>query len=408
MRLLWVKAGRLLPADSGGKLRSYHLALELSRRHELTMLTYYDGPRDLLYEQRMEAAFPGAVTLRYGPTLLGKSVTTARYVAKLLSPAPFAVTKFTARNVRGTISRSIASGRFDAYICDFLSATLNFESPESVPSILFQHNVESVLWERQARHAVSVPERIVFAIEAAKMRRYEPATVRRYSQIVAVSESDRELMAQMTDPSRITVVPTGVDASRFGAEANREPAGPVVLFLGTMDYQANIDGVEWMCATMWPQIRERVPNAVFRIVGRNPHGRIQRLQGNGVEVVGAVQSVDPYLAEAAAFVVPLRMGGGTRIKIFEAMSAGRAVVSTSVGAEGLPVAHGSNILLADEPAAFVDAVVSVLTDASLRRRIGGAGHALALAHDWSAVVGTFEEVIERAAGSTAVVGARSR
>jgi glycosyltransferase involved in cell wall biosynthesis len=391
-----VKAGRLIPVDTGGKLRSFHLARELASRHDLTMLTYYDGPRDPVYEGDMGREFPGAVTIRYGSSSGGLLATALRYLATIASPAPFAVTKFTAGTVRTRIAEWARQRRFDAMICDFLSASRNFEHPPPVPTILFQHNVESSLWERQARHAPNLVLRAVYGLEALKMKRYEREAVETFRHVVAVSEHDRNSMMAMGGAGRITVVPTGVDGRRFREAASTEATDPVVLFLGSMDWEPNIDGVEWMVREIWPRVRAAVPNAVFRIVGRAPDGRITRLAGDSVEVTGSVPSVEPWLAGAMAFVVPLRIGGGTRLKIFEAMSAGRAIVSTTIGAEGLPVEHERNILLADDATTFTDAVIRVLTDADLRRRLGSSALSLAAEHDWSSVVGVLERAIREA------------
>jgi glycosyltransferase involved in cell wall biosynthesis len=396
LRLLWVKAGRLIPLDTGGKLRSYHLARALAARHELTMLTYYDGPRDPGYERDIDREFPGAVTIRHGSRSGGRLATGLRYLATIASPAPFAVTKFTARSVRACIAEGSRERRFDAMICDFLSASRNFEHRPPVPTILFQHNVESSLWERQARHAPNALLRTIYGLEAAKMKRYERQAVETFRHIVAVSHHDRESMEAMGNAGRITVVPTGVDGRRFRDAASTEATEPVVLFLGSMDWEPNIDGAEWMCREIWPRIKDAVPNAVFRIVGRAPDRRVARLAGESVEVTGSVPSVEPWLAGAMAFVVPLRVGGGTRLKIFEAMSAGRAIVSTSIGAEGLPVESGTNILLADTAPAFADAVIRVLTDEPLRKRLGRKALDLAAEYDWSSVVGVMERAIRDA------------
>jgi hypothetical protein len=246
LRLLWVKAGRLIPVDTGGKLRSFHLARELASRHDLTMLTYYDGPRDPVYEGDMGREFPGAVTIRYGSSSGGRLATALRYLATIASPAPFAVTKFTAGTVRTRIAEWARQRRFDAMICDFLSASRNFEHPPPVPTILFQHNVESSLWERQARHAPNLVLRAVYGLEALKMKRYEREAVETFRHVVAVSEHDRNSMMAMGGAGRITVVPTGNRWTAVPEAASTEAIDPVVLFLGSMDWEPNIDGVEWM------------------------------------------------------------------------------------------------------------------------------------------------------------------
>lgn len=399
MRILWVKAGKLLPVDSGGKIRSYNMLRHLAAQHELTLLSYYDGGRDEAYERELAAALPGAVGMATGfPE--GDLGTKLRYLRHVLSPAPGAVTKFTSPKVRRAVSRWLDERRFDVAVCDFLSASLNFPRELRTPSVLFQHNVESALWRRQAAHEPNPLKRAVFKLEALKMGRYEAAAVRRFHHVVAVSENDRELMSRMTAPERITVVPTGVDLRQFasaaGAEAGREPE-PLVLFLGSMDWEANIDGVDYFCREVWPRVRAAVPEARFRVVGRNPHPRVRRLASETVEVTGTVPSVVEHLREAAVVVVPLRIGGGTRLKIFEAMATGKAVVSTTVGAEGLDVHHGEDILLADDAESFADSVVRLLRDGEARRRMERAARALAAQYDWEVIAARFAEALARAA-----------
>ena len=402
MRILWVKAGKLLPVDTGGKIRSYNLLRQLAARHETVLLSYYGGPRDQAYEREIEKHLPGAETVHTGAPDGGALAQGLHYAARLFSPAPYAVTKFTSPGVKGLVARWLSERRFDVAVCDFLSASRNFPRALATPSVLFQHNVESALWQRQARHEPNPVKRAVFKLEAAKMLRYERATVRSFHHVIAVSEHDRRLMSEMTDAARISVTPTGVDLGQYAAAAGAEPAGPLVVFLGSMDWEANVDGVDYFCRDIWPRVLARVPGAKFRVVGRNPHARVLKLASDSVEVTGTVPSVVEHLKEAAVFVVPLRVGGGTRLKIYEAMAAGKAVVSTSIGAEGLDVLHGRDILLADDAAGFADEVVSLLEDADRRRRFERAASELAAQFDWKAVARGFEETLARVAEEAGV------
>lgn len=403
MKLAWVKAGRLLPVDTGGKLRSFNLLRQLARRHQVTVLTYYDGASDVEYERDMAREFPGAITLPTAHSANGSLAEVARYARALLAPAPYAVQKFTHPPVQRLVSEWVRTRAFDVVICDFLSASQNFPERLELPTVLFQHNVETELWRRQARFEPNRLKRAAYGIEARKMARYERATVARFHHIIAVSEHDRRLMTTMVDESRISVVPTGVDVARFHAAADAQPRAPLVIYLGSMDWEANIDGVEWFCGEMWPRVLAAVPGAEFRIVGRNPDARVKRLASDTVTVTGTVPSVVDHLAEAAVVVVPLRIGGGTRLKIFEAMGAARAVVSTRVGAEGLEVTHNEDILLHDDAPAFADAVVRILRDDAVRRRLGAAAKQLAERHDWSRVVAGFEQGLEHAIAAHAAV-----
>lgn len=410
MRVLWVKAGRLLPVDTGGKIRSFNLLRKLVERYGGVTLSYYDGARDPDYERALADALPGAIAIATGAPTGSQVAQAVHYLSRTLHPAPYAVTKFTSPVVRRRVAQLLDSGQFDVAVCDFLSASLNFPATTPIPVVLFQHNVESALWARQAAHERNPVKRLAFSLEAMKMRRYERAAVRRFDGVIAVSEHDRELMSVMTSPERITVVPTGVDTAQY---RRREGSGSatdenLVLFLGSMDWEANIDGVEYFCREVWPRVRETVPAALFRIVGRNPHPRVSRLADDGIEVTGTVPSVIEHLHAAAVVVVPLRVGGGTRLKIFEAMAAGRAVVSTTVGAEGLDVTDGADIILADDPERFAAAVVGLLRDRTRRHEFEVRAETLAKRYDWSAIADSFINALDAARASRRLVDVEIR
>ena len=394
MRILWVKAGKILPVDTGGRIRSYNILRHLAARNETVFLSYYPGARDARYERELLEVFPGAITFPTGAPH-GRVAQMLHYAMCIPRGAPYAVSKFTAPTVQRALLDIIGEFRPDVAVCDFLSASLNFPDPLPVPSVLFQHNVEHALWDRQARHEANPAKKVVFSLEAAKMRRYERATVARFHHVVAVSENDRALMATMTEPSHLTVVPTGVDVAAYKSNAD-SGRGQGVMFLGSMDWPANIDGVEFFCAQIWPRVVAAVPNARFQVVGRNPPHRILRLASESVEIVGGVKSVIPHLREAPVFVVPLRIGGGTRLKIYEAMAAERAIVSTTVGAEGLDYREGTDLLIADDATSFADRVIELLRDPARRRRLGRAAGETAARFDWSAVSLEFETVLRHA------------
>ena len=393
MKILWVKPGKLLPLDTGGKLRTYNILRQLDSGHELTYLSYYGGARDEQYERDIVDHLPGTLSMHTAAPDTTPVERYLDYLRRLPSRAPYAVSKFTARQVRETVSDWIRQQKFDVAVCDFLSSALNFPDHLATPSALFQHNVETVLWKRKAEFEVKTVDRIVSKIEYAKMVRFEPAQVRRFHHVIAVSEADRQAMSGMVDPSHISVVPTGVDLSKYEYDPQVEPNCPLVVYTGSMDWEANIDGVEFFCREIWPVVLRKVPNARFRIVGRDPHPRVKKLASDSVEVTGTVPSIVPHLREAAVFVVPLRIGGGTRIKIYEGMATGKATVATSVGAEGLDVQHGRDILLEDDPKAFAEAIVTLLKDPGMRRRYEAAAAATARKYDWSVIGQTFVGVL---------------
>jgi len=399
MKILWLKAGKLLPVDSGGKIRSYNILRHLARRHKVTLLSYYGGRRDPDYESAIEQQLPGARTIHTAAPE-GTIAQSVDYILRLPSPAPYAVRKFTDSKVRQEVSQLLGDGSMDVAVCDFLSASLNFQQSLSTPVVLFQHNVETVLWQRMANTEKSPIRKLSYGIEARKMAAYETNTLRRFQHIIAVSDNDRNEMLKLEPGCSITVVPTGVDIEKYPVVPSASGDPPIIVFTGSMDWEPNIDAMEYFCQEIWPTVLAQYPNARFQIVGRSPHPRVRRLGSNSIEVTGTVPSVADYLQSATVVIVPLRIGGGTRLKIYEAMAMGKAMVSTSVGAEGLDVSHGHDVLIADDAPSFAAAILQVLRDPHLRRRYEANAAATAGRYDWSQIARRFAEVLDTAASST--------
>jgi polysaccharide biosynthesis protein PslH len=393
VKILWVKSGKILPVDTGGRIRSYNLLRFLAKKHEVTLLSYYGGRRDPDYEAALRKEVFGSEIIHTAAPDSNALDRGLDYLYRVTWREPYAVSKFTNSAVRRSVTDSLSGGSFDAAVCDFLSASANFPEQLPIPCVLFQHNVESSLWQRMATVESNLIKKLLYTIESAKMTRYERATLGRFHHIIAVSEHDRQQMLGMNADCDISVVPTGVDTQKFNVAPPSSADPPRVVFVGSMDWEPNIDAVEYFCTQIWPGILAQFPTAKFQIVGRNPFAQVRRLASGSVEVTGSVPSVEEYLKAASVVVVPLRIGGGTRLKIFEAMAMGKAVVSTSVGAEGLAVESGRDLLLADDAASFADAIILLLRDAGMRRRIEQAAVRLAVQYDWSRVAEQFAGVL---------------
>jgi polysaccharide biosynthesis protein PslH len=394
MKILWVKAGKLLPVDTGGKIRSYNILRHLAKDHEVTYLSYYSGQRDPAYETSLREEFAGAHILHI-PASESALSQYLDYIRRIGSRAPYAVTKFTYREVQRTVLRWLSEKRFDVAVCDFLSASLNFPNRLTIPCVLFQHNVESVLWRRMAETETAPLRRIAYKIEATKMANHEKSTIARFHHVIAVSEQDRQEMRKMDPSCRITVVPTGVDTHLYHVVPAVPDNPPVVVFTGSMDWEPNIDAMEYFCAQIWPLILAEFPNARFQIVGRDPHPRVRRLAAGSIQVTGKVPSVIEYLRSATIVVVPLRIAGGTRLKIFEAMAMGKAVVSTSIGAEGLDITPSRDLKIADSAESLASAVIELIRNPALRHNYEQAAALLAARYDWSEIARAFANVLEQ-------------
>ena len=410
MKILWVKADKLLPVQNGGNIRTYHVLRYLSARHELTFFSYYGGTPDPDYERELQRQLPGAVAVCTGKRELSRAARALDYLAHLGAHPPYAVSRFADAKVQKKLQDWFREQRFDVAVCDFLDAAVNFPGRLSIPSVLFQHNVESEIWRRHAATAGNPAKKMLYRMEFRKMLRYERAAVRKFQHVISVSANDRSIMMQWVDADRVTVVPTGVDLAQYcpdpakfdSTTSDPNPlaaSAPLITFVGAMDWEPNVDAVEYFCGEVWPLIKAEVPQARFRIVGRNPGPRVQKWASNSnsnvgsIEVTGRVPDVVEHLRQSAVVIVPLRIGGGTRLKIYEAMATAKAVVSTTVGAEGLDVHHGRDIMLSDDARSFAQAVIMLLRDPELRRRYEKAAAETAARYDWPAIGERFSEVL---------------
>jgi glycosyltransferase involved in cell wall biosynthesis len=324
----------------------------------------------------------------------------ARYV---VDRVPYAVAKYRSPAYRLKVADLLARERFDAVVCDFLTPVVSLpasaDGREDRPAtILFTHNVEAEIWRRYAETAANPASRALLAQQWHRMLRFEGAAIGRFDLVLAVSDADGRTFERLypgTLKAPVHIVQTGVDTRYFSPEPT-PPGRAHLVFTGSMDWLPNADGMTYFCREILPRIRGAEPDATLSIIGRSPTPAVKKLaELPGVQVTGRVDDVRPHVARGAVYVVPLRIGGGTRLKIFEAMSMAKAVVSTTIGAEGLPVTPGRDIAIADDPGQFAQAVVQMIRDASARSAIETAARQLVVErYDWSAVTADFESALE--------------
>jgi len=400
LRILWLKSDLLLPLDKGGKLRTWHLMRHLAARHEITYLAFADPDEDPANVRGMSEVAARVETVPRTDPPKGSLRFYADAALHVLDPLPYAVGKYRSRAYRRRLDALLAEQRFDLIVCDFLFPAVNLPRTLPCPAVMFTHNVESEIWRRHAETKTSLPARLLYGAQYRRMHRYESAALARFDGVLAVSDADRRTFARIyPDAVRepIHVVPTGVDTEFFAPATPASPANSrEIVFTGSMDWLPNEDAMIFFCEKVLPIIRAEEPDVQLSIVGRAPTPAVSKLAETcgGVRVTGRVDDVRPYIAEAGVYVVPLRIGGGTRLKIFEAMAMAKAVVSTGVGAEGLPVEDGRHLMLADEPNTFARAVVRLLRDVNRRRELEAAARALVIEnYDWSAVAGELEHAL---------------
>jgi sugar transferase (PEP-CTERM/EpsH1 system associated) len=373
MHILWLKTELLHPVDKGGRIRTYQTLRALKERHRVTYLTLDDGSAAPDAIARATEYCHDLITVPFSQPAKRSAAFFLDLAANLLSPLPYAVAKYRSTAMGDAIVEAVRTRGVDLVVCDFLSPSLNVPNNLGVPTVLFQHNVEAAIWERHASVARNAATRAYMTLQWRRMRAFERAACHRFDHVIAVSDVDADTMRRWYDAPRVSAVPTGVDLEAFRPSGNETPRPREIAFTGSMDWMPNEDGVNWFVEEVLPLVRTRYADVTFAIVGRHPTPRVRELERHdGVIVTGSVPDVRPYLERAAVFVVPLRIGGGTRLKIYEAMAMERAVVSTTIGAEGLPLKDGEEIVRADDAPSFARAICDLLSDPARANRIGKA------------------------------------
>jgi sugar transferase (PEP-CTERM/EpsH1 system associated) len=398
VKVLWLNAGLLLPLDKGGKLRTWYLMRHLAERHDITYLTYAERDETERYRSGMAQVCRTLLTLPRHDPPKGSLAFYADAATHLFRGLPYAVGKYRSAEYIDAVRELLSTGGFDVLVADFLPPVANLPRerrwPPNLRTVLFTHNVEAEIWRRHVENAANPVARALLQTQWKRMLRFEREALARFDVVLAVSDSDRDTFTRLYPGAvrrPVHVVPTGVDTTYFTPRRGEERRARLV-FTGSMDWLPNEDAMTHFVRDILPRIRQAEPEASLAIVGRAPTPAVRRLAGvAGVEVTGAVDDVRPHVAAADVYVVPLRIGGGTRLKIFEAMAMGKAVVSTSIGAEGLPVTAGRDLSIADTPERFAEAVVHLIRDVESRRRIERAARSLVVErYDWSVVAKTFE------------------
>jgi polysaccharide biosynthesis protein PslH len=406
-RLAFVSPVFLLPADTGGRIRTRNVLRGLrGGAFEVTLASPATGAQQVQHGDELRMLCDHFVPWR-------PAAERPRWLRAfdLLGELPVNVVPDARGGGRAAVQHLLRDGQFDVVVFDFVHTAVLVPQPCPAPAVCFTHNVEAEIFARHSRTAGHAPMRRVWASQAAKMRRYEAASLRCFERVIAVSERDARHFADDYALPRVEVIPTAVDLEFFAwqmppAVGSAHP--PTVAFTGSMDWAANVDGVQHFLDVVWPRVVARRPDARFVVVGRNPPPALVKAARTlpGVHFPGFVDDVRPHVRAAHAFAIPLRVGGGTRIKAFEAMAMGIPVVSTAIGIEGLDVRPDEHFLLRETGAEQAEALLALFDDAMLRERLSRAARERVESHfGHLAVARVFEQICLRACGDGVEVSA---
>jgi glycosyltransferase involved in cell wall biosynthesis len=382
------------PPDSGPKVKTWNVLKYLAQRHEVTLVSFVRG--DQSEHVRQLGRYSQAV---YTVPMERGTVLDARYIGlSFITGQPFLMLRDDRKAMRDLVDRLSADQHFAVVHADQLNMSQYAEHVPGAFKVLDAHNALWLLYKRLWGTMNAGPQKWLLGRDWRLLKKYEGRICREFDAVLAVSEEDKAALSEAAGhPVAAEVIPIAVDTDEVIVVDRPNPTH--VLHIGTMYWPPNIDGVLWFIREVWPLIREKKPDAQFDVVGSRPPQEIVALGGDetGINVTGYVPDPMPYFRRAALMVVPLRAGGGMRVKILNALAQGIPSVSTTLGAEGIAVTPGENIMVGDTPAAFADAVVQLLDDRELAQRIARNGRRLAEEkYDYRRACAPIDDVYARA------------
>lgn len=391
LNILFVSDASVFPPISGGRIRTAALLRGLARRFRVDYLSFVSSDEEEASREQVGEITESVRFVRRDPTR-----TNIDLFMNIFSDRAITMNDYHTYEMTRALCEMVDSADYDLVILDTLHLAQYANIIPDYPLLYSSHNVESWILRRLVEHERNLGKRAYAWLLHAKLWRQEKQIWRAVDAIIAVSPLDRDEMKTHASEQKVILAPNGVDCEYY-QPAEAGPAGHRLVYVGTMDWIPNIDAVTWFAREVYPLVKQRIGDATFKIVGANPHPSVTALADSdpSITVTGRVEDTRPHIREAALNVVPLRIGGGSRLKILETFALGIPCVSTTVGCEGLELTHGKDLLVADTPAQLADAICSALTDEEKWRSLREAGLETARrAYDWRAITNSLCDEIE--------------
>lgn len=367
MKILFVSAVFPYPLYSGGQVRIYNLLKLLSQKHSISLFCFIRDSEEAAYREKVSFCENVETVLR------GRAWQFGYVTRSIVGIYPLLYASYNLTEMRLLIAKKLRDESFDlvhiepSYVWPSLPKL-------KTPVVVGEHNIEYQVYERYVSHFSFVPLRPILAVDVLKHKYWEHTVWRRANHIIAVSNEDKSLIEGSSISTPVSLVPNGVDTSYFTYHKRQQRAeNPVCLFIGDFAWMQNRDSVRYLAEEIWPEIKRVVPGATLRIIGRNLSRALRdAIVRAGAEVIESVGDIRPEYEKATFLLAPIRIGGGTKFKILEAMASGLPVVATSLGAQGLSVENGKNLTLAETPAEFAQSIKRLSFDTLLVNRMSSA------------------------------------
>jgi glycosyltransferase involved in cell wall biosynthesis len=408
MRILVVDEEIPYPLNSGKRIRTYCLLKPLASHHQIFFVCRQ--------HEDTAGSFPDALE-RIGiqpiivPHLIQRKAGakfSLALLANIFSRYPYSVTSHCSTILMGRIEQLLAEHHFDLVHCEWTPYAINLDGAfGKIPTVVDAHNIEAMIWKRNFQVETHPLKKAYFYLQWKKMEAFEREYFSKFTRCIAVTENDTRAISNIVPGGFVDTISNGVDMAYFTSQKpHRNASGnnQSLVFTGSLDWRPNVDGVIYFLDRIFPLVKMRYPASKFVIVGRNPLQILkERVKGReDVILAGSVVDIRPYLNDADVYVVPLRVGGGSRLKILEAFSMELPVVSTTIGAEGLDVSDGENILIADTPTDFAAAIASLIDDPNKAEKLGKQGRIIIEAqYQWQVLAKGLEQVWYKAIGKGA-------
>jgi glycosyltransferase involved in cell wall biosynthesis len=393
------------PPITGKRLRTFKLLIRLARRHRITYFCHRNADpqearlaRMLFHDHNIEPIMVDrAVPAKSGPGFY------LRLAANLLSPLPYSVATHRSAQMEAAIHAYAAANPVDVWQCEWTPYAAVLKGLPGVRRLIMAHNVESVIWKRYHQHESNRLRRWYIKKQWRKFEQFEQDAFAQADGVVAVSSEDASMIAAQLGGCQVDVVDNGVDTDYFRPLGNQREAGRI-LFLGSLDWRPNLDAVRLLVDQVFPIVTRHIGTAKLVIVGRHPPVWLGRLIAGrpNIQLHADVADVRPYLGECGVMAVPLRIGGGSRLKILEALASGLPVVSTRIGAEGLRLMSGQHLTVVEEIGQMGDALVNAIRNPGPALTMAERGRAFVLdSYGWDVLAGKLERIWLRTASASA-------